>query len=96
MSGSSHKCEFLIPNPDFIDIGSQDLDASSNNLNPDNCKFFKCIKYGTQLNSYGDQKYYCCNHTKLVIKIYKKDIANKAKEEYKQEQLKKKEEIKIV
>jgi hypothetical protein len=86
------KCEFLIPNPGFDPTGDQ-LDPSGNNIFDVNCKFFKCPKYGTQLNCYGDEKHYCYNHKKLAIKIYKKDAANKVKEQDKQEKLKKKEEL---
>jgi hypothetical protein len=69
------------------------MDPSGNDIFDSNCKFFKCPKYGTQLNCYGDEKYYCYSHKKLAIKIYKKDAANKVKEQEKQEKLKKKEEL---
>jgi len=87
------KCEFLIPNPGFDPTGDEDMDPSGNDIFDSNCKFFKCPKYGTQLNCYGDEKYYCYSHKKLAIKIYKKDAANKVKEQEKQEKLKKKEEL---
>jgi len=86
------KCEFLIPNPGFNPTGDE-LDPSGNDIFEPNCKFFKCAKYGTQLNCYGDEKYYCYNHKKLAIKIYKKDASNKVKEQNKQEKLLKKEEL---
>jgi len=79
------KCEFLIPNPDCND-----------NDDGGNDKFHKCIHYGTKLNLYGDDKYYCCSHKKLVIKIYKKDVASKLNEVKKQERIKKTEELKKI
>ena len=91
-SYTMQKCEFLMPNPGFDPTGDE-LDPSGNNMFDANCKFFKCQKYGTQLNCYGDEKHYCYNHKKLAIKIYKKDASNKVKEQNKQDKLKKKEEL---
>lgn len=81
------KCEFLVPNPDF-----NENDNNTDHGGNDKC--LKCKHYGTQLNLYGDDKYYCCSHKKLVIKIYKKDVATKLNEVKKQEKIKKTEELK--
>jgi len=76
------KCEFLIPNKNF--------DPSSNNIieigtahDLYNCKFYKChFNYTSQLDeSYGDTKYYCWQHKKVVIKQYKKEAIEKVKQQ---------------
>jgi hypothetical protein len=95
----TYKCEFLIPNNNYsvvndietYDVSGADVYADDENANCEaNCKFFTCPMYGTKLNAYGDEKAYCIGHKKLVIKVYKDDISNKAKEE----RLKKREELK--
>ena len=95
----TYKCEFLIPNNNYCvvndietyDVSGAHIYADDENANSDaNCKFCTCPMYGTKLNAYGDDKAYCIGHKKLVIKIYKDNITNKAKEE----RLKKREELK--
>ena len=55
-----------------------------------------CLISGTQINyshgtvhgeNYGDEKYYCWKHKKIMIKKYKKDIADKLLEEVKKTKL---------
>jgi hypothetical protein len=71
------KCEFV-------------YDVSNNNI------ITTCSLLGSQINynngilddnNYGDEKYYCWNHKKMMIKKYKKDIANKLLEEVKKAKL---------
>jgi hypothetical protein len=55
------------------------------------------IKYGygfTSNDNYGDDKYYCWTHKKLVVSAYKKAKLDKIKQENKQLKLKEKEELK--
>jgi hypothetical protein len=53
------------------------------------------FQYGLHTGeNYGDDKYYCWSHKKQMIKKYKTEIANKAKEEAKQAKLLAKEEAK--
>jgi hypothetical protein len=93
------KCEYLTPNINF-NVYSQNISEVYNkNLNLEDCKFIKCTFMGTQLSygntddNYGDNKYYCWSHKKLVIKNYKKKISDKIKEDKKQIKLKEKEEL---
>ena len=91
---SSYKtCEFISLNTEYDPSGNNPTDFNSNNSG--NCKFIKCFHTGTQLVSssenYGDEKHYCWNHKKEMIKKYKKEIkdkekaqAKKAKDEEKQ------------
>jgi hypothetical protein len=93
-------CEFLTPNPDFDTSGNNIVETEK--YNKGNCKFHICICDGTQINSgynssaenYGDTKHYCWSHKKVIIKKYKQEIKNKAKEEAMKEKLKTKEEAK--
>jgi hypothetical protein len=73
------KCEFLIPNPIYE---PESTDAKLKNPH------LKCITMGTQIDycngtlsgfNYGDAKYYCWTHKKDMIKIYKKELKDKAK-----------------
>jgi hypothetical protein len=86
------RCEYLIPNLNF--------DPSSNNIieigsahDLYNCKFYKCHHSYTSLivPSYGDNKYYCWHHKKIVLKKYKQEAVEKLKQEKQQlkEQVKK-------
>jgi hypothetical protein len=101
VSSSYKNCEFLTLNPNF--------DASGNNIVEigdhigSNCKFYKCCHLGSQINycngitegkNFADEKYYCWNHKKEVVKKYKKDIKDKANEEIKKSKLKAKEDAK--
>jgi len=96
-----HKCcQFLTPNPDFNPDGEGAVET--NEFSDENCKFFKCSKFGSQickndiklLNIENDELYYCWVHKKQVIKKYKKDIADKAKDEAKKTKIQQKEDAK--
>ena len=75
-----------------------------NNMNENitsNMQLYLCNSYGLPINckngiiqgeNYGDEKYYCWSHKQKIISKYKKDIANKLKEEKNQLKLKEKEE----
>ena len=88
---SSYKtCEFISLNTEYDPSGNNPTDFNSNNSG--NCKFIKCFHTGSQLlYSYEDEKHYCWQHKKEMIKKYKKEIkdkekaqAKKAKDEEKQ------------
>ena len=94
-------CQFLTPNPNFNPDGPNVVEISSGNAG--NCKFYLCFHMGSKINfqygvesgeNYGDDKYYCWHHKKQMIKKYKTEIANKAKEEAKQAKLLAKEQLK--
>jgi len=94
-------CQFLTPNPNFNPNGENV--SETNVYNNINCKFFLCLHMGSKINfhygqetgeNYGDDKYYCWNHKKQMIKKYKTEIASKNKEEAKKTKLLAKEEIK--
>lgn len=95
-------CEFLTPNVYFNPNSENIKEVYKTNLNIEECKFIKCKFMGTPLihdsnhmGEYnGDEKYYCWNHKKIIIKNYKKEISDKAKEEQKILKLKEKENIK--
>ena len=85
-------CQFLTPNPNFNPVGENASETNAYNNN--NCKYFLCFHMGSKINfqygqetgeNYGDDKYYCWNHKKQIIKKYKTDIAVKAKEEVKKQ-----------
>lgn len=94
-SSSYYKpCQFLTPNPNFKPYGPNVCETSQHNNG--NCKFHLCFHSGTKINyhygeeigeNYGDDKYYCWTHKKQIVKKYKTEIANKAKEEAKQAKL---------
>ena len=95
------QCQFLTPNPNFNPVGEN---ASETNAYDNmNCKYFLCSHIGTKINfqygqesgeNYGDEKYYCWNHKKQMIKKYKTDISVKAKEEVKKQKEEAKQQIK--
>ena len=78
-SNYSHKCEYKLPNQNFDD-------SETNN------EFILCGKfYGSKISvhnsknplepiNYGDNKYYCCIHNKMMIKQYKLQIKDNEKE----------------
>ena len=73
------KCEFLEPNQDF------NPDKEENEMNK---KMVKCCHYGSQIGSndqilYNDQTYYCYSHKKQMLKKYKNELIQKAKDEMK-------------
>ena len=51
------------------------------------------IDYPSNFENYGDDKHYCWNHKKMIIRNYKNKIAEKIKEEKKNLKLKEKEEL---
>ena len=84
------KCEFLTPNINYDPSGNNKVETSPSNSG--NCKYITCWHMGTKINykygiiqgeNYGDNKYYCWNHKKQVIKKYKQDIKDKLKCEVK-------------
>lgn len=96
------KCQFITPNPTFDPSGNNIVETDKTNSG--NCKFLKCFVMGSQINyyngiveglNYGDENYYCWSHKKMVIKKYKKDIADKKRAEIKEAKLKEKEEAKL-
>lgn len=101
-SSQYKKCEFLKINLYFDPSGNNVMETSE--YNNGNCKFHKCYQSGSQIGhnyglqeeieNYGDSKSYCWTHKKLVIKQYKKSIADKAKKEIKNAKLLAKEEEK--
>jgi|LakMenEpi03Aug12_release.lakeMendotaPanAssembly.Ray.scaffolds.fasta_scaffold07967_20 hypothetical protein len=101
-TGSTHSyscykpCEYVKLNPYFDPSGNDPVEK--NKINKGNCKFHICFSSGTQLGygseNYGDEKYYCWSHKKEMMKKYKQEIKNKAKEEASKEKLKLKEETK--
>ena len=89
-------CEFIESNPNYNENGINPMLNSFNKL--DNCKNIKCSShYASQINieNINDEKYYCWNHKKLIIKKYKQEQQEKIKEEIKIKKLKIKEELKI-
>ncbi len=90
------KCEFLTPNIYFNFASENVVEIYNPSLNLEDCKYVKCNHMGTQFNHEQilefsiDDKYYCWNHKKIVIKNNKKLKADKIK----QEKLKLKEETK--
>ena len=94
-------CEFLNQNMCFDPSGNNPVETDPNNHN--NCKFLKCFNIGSKINfyqgitegeNYGDEKYYCWNHKKQIVKKYKQEIKDNIKEEAKKTKLKEKEEAK--
>jgi hypothetical protein len=75
-------CEYLIPNLTF-DPSSNNIIEVGTSLDLYNCKFYKChYNYTSQLDeSYGDKKYYCWQHKKVVVKQYKKEAIEKVKQQ---------------
>ena len=51
------------------------------------------IDYPSNFENYGDDKHYCWNHKKMIIRNYKNKIAEKIKEEKKNLKLKEKEDL---
>jgi len=93
------KCEYLTPNIHFNFNSENVVEVYKSNLNLEDCKYIKCSYMGTQIDypsnfdNYGDDKHYCWNHKKMVIRNYKNKIAEKIKEEKKNLKLKEKEEL---
>jgi hypothetical protein len=73
-------CDFLSPNFYFDPSGNDPKETSY--YNSGNCKFIKCSNVGTILK---DDKYYCFNHKKIMVKKYKEE-AKKANKEAKQKE----------
>jgi hypothetical protein len=104
-STSYNRCEFLTPNLNYDPSGNELIETSESNTG--NCKFFKCFHYGYKNNNYTEslsgifntilsEKYYCYMHKKQVIRNYKKELTDKAKQEAKLLKIKQKEDIKKV
>jgi hypothetical protein len=84
-SSSYKMCEFVSLNTEYDASGNNPTEFA--NGNSGNCKFIKCFHTGTTLGygfeNYGDEKHYCWQHKKEIIKKYKKEIKDKQKEEAK-------------
>jgi hypothetical protein len=99
-SNQYKKCEHLSPNIYFNAYSQNISEVYNDNLVLEDCKFLKCKFMGTQINygntggNYGDDKFYCWTHKKIVINAYKKAQLDKIKEEKKQLKLKEREELK--
>lgn len=102
-SSQFKKCEYLTPNPTFDPSGNNIVETDD--YNNGNCKFHKCHQIGFKIGhsynvhqpeteNYGDTKCYCWTHKKIVIKQYKKAVADKVKLEAKNAKLLAKEEAK--
>lgn len=93
------KCEYLTPNIHFNFNSENIVEVYKPCLNLEDCKYIKCSYMGTQIDypsnfdNYGDDKHYCWNHKKMIIRNYKKKITDKIKEEKKNLKLKEKEEL---
>jgi hypothetical protein len=99
MTSYYKKCEFLTPNVCF-NVNSQNvIEVYKQNLVLEDCKFIQCSHMGTQINydftseNFNDNKHYCWYHKKMIIKQYKKEKADKIKEEKKQAKQKEKEDL---
>jgi hypothetical protein len=93
------KCEYLTPNIHFNFNSENVTEVYKSSLNLEDCKYIKCSYMGTQIDypsnfdNYGDDKHYCWNHKKMIIRDYKNKKAEKIKEEKKNLKLKEKEEL---
>ena len=93
------KCEYLTPNIHFNFNSENIVEVYKPSLNLEDCKYIKCSYMGTQIDypsnfdNYGDDKHYCWNHKKMIIRDYKNKKAEKIKEEKKNLKLKEKEEL---
>ena len=107
VSSNYKKCDFLTLNPNFDASGNNIVEIGDyTGISNCNFKFYKCCHLGSQINycnngitegnNFADEKYYCWNHKKEVVKKYKKDIKDKANEEIKKTKLKAKEDAKNV
>jgi hypothetical protein len=106
LSSYYKKCEYLTPITNFNSNSPNVTEVYDTDVHIiiEGSKYQKCHLYGTQLNhihgygnnfgdNYGDEKYYCWTHKKLVINNYKKAKINKIKEEKKQAKQKEKEDL---
>jgi hypothetical protein len=94
-TNSYKPCEYLTENVNYDASGNEPIESSVDTSL--NCKFIKCMLYGNKIHNllnFGDEKCYCYLHKKTVIKKYKKDKADKIKEEKIQAKIKLKEEVK--
>jgi hypothetical protein len=98
-TGKYQYCEFLTENENYDPSGNNPVETGI--PNKENCKFIKCLHLGTQINphngiselpNYGDHKFYCWHHKKVVVRKYKKEILDAAKQEIKKAKMKEKEE----
>jgi hypothetical protein len=84
--GSIYKlCQFIKPNVFFNPESKNITEFYKQGLNIEDCKSIKCNYLGSQIssyyNNYGDENFYCHQHKILVVKKYKKEISDKAKQE---------------
>ena len=95
-STSYKTCEFVSLNTEYDPSGNNPTDFNSNNSG--NCKFIKCFHTGSQLlyssENYGDEKHYCWQHKKEMIKKYKKEIKDKEKAQAKKVKEEEKQKVK--
>ena len=79
------KCEFISLNTLYDPSGNNPTEFDNNNSG--NCKFIKCFCSGTTLGygfeNFEDDKFYCWQHKKEIIKKYKKEIKDKEKAQVK-------------
>ena len=89
-------CEFIKPNVFFNPESKNIIEYYKQGLNIEDCKSIKCNYLGTQLSNYchdyNDEKFYCYQHKIQIIRKYKKEIADKIKEEKEKIKQKEKEE----
>jgi hypothetical protein len=78
-------CQFIKPNVFFNPESKNITEFYKQGLNIEDCKSIKCNYLGTQLSyyyhDYNDENFYCHQHKILVVKKYKKEISDKAKQE---------------
>ena len=89
-------CQFIKPNVFFNPESKNIIEYYKQGLNIEDCKSIKCNYLGTQLSNYchdyNDEKFYCYQHKIQIIRKYKKEIADKIKEEKEKIKQKEKEE----
>ena len=80
-STSYKTCEFVSLNTLYDPSGNNPEEFNLNNSG--NCKFIKCFHTGTQIvhssENYGDEKHYCWQHKREMIRKYQKEIKDKQK-----------------
>lgn len=88
------RCEYLKLNVAFDPSGNNPVEQAYL-TDYVNCKFYKCCHFGTKITNsqgnYGDEKYYCWSHKKIVINNYKQEKAIQAKKDKEEAKVKAKE-----
>ena len=70
----------LINNINFNFNSENVVEVYKSNLILEDCKYIKCSYMGTQIDypsnfeNYGDDKHYCWNHKKMIIRNYNDEI----------------------